>query len=425
MTQISRPWAGTSVGDAGTYSDLEWQQLFRAIIGVGAQQPNSGVVFGSDPSSSLRRGLEVVASSPAAASVVVRPGTALVNGTGYINDADVTLAIAANGSGNPRIDTIVLRKSFVAQTVRLAVVQGTAAASPVPPALTQTSVTWEIPLADIEAASGFSSIVAANILPTAVPVNGSDGDYLFGILNNSAGILRTGDVVKWDTGADRAVTTTTTANDSLVAGVWVGTTAPGSYGRLQRSGVGLVRVNAAVARGVALSTSTTAKQAQANGRNVFAFTLEAAGGAGLVQAVINLPQRIGSLASYTYSNYAAAFQYSTISTTYVEVDTTNLKPTLPITTGIVEATLTANMSNASITGSFTSLFVDGVEVTNGTTNSDGLAQSSDNVPVAAGWGPYRVENLLPGNHIFSLVLRATTGTARLFFRQFHIKEVPY
>jgi len=43
MSETSRPWNGTITGDAGPYSDANWQQLYRAIIGFGAARSNSGV----------------------------------------------------------------------------------------------------------------------------------------------------------------------------------------------------------------------------------------------------------------------------------------------------------------------------------------------------------------------------------------------
>ena len=146
MTQRSLPWEGSVLdgypGDAGPYSYQDWERLHKGIVAPGAFRPNAGVLFGSDSLDLSRRGLEVVASSPAAASIAVRPGSALVQGTFYHSDAVETLAIAANASGNPRIDTIVLRKNTGAQTVRLAVLAGTAAASPVAAPLTQNVNIW-------------------------------------------------------------------------------------------------------------------------------------------------------------------------------------------------------------------------------------------------------------------------------------------
>lgn len=86
----------------------------------------------------------------------VATGSAWCHGAYYVNDAARTHAIAANASGNPRIDRIVLRRDLSANTVTTAVVQGTAAASPTVPALTQVATgIWEIPIAQYRAETGF------------------------------------------------------------------------------------------------------------------------------------------------------------------------------------------------------------------------------------------------------------------------------
>jgi hypothetical protein len=86
----------------------------------------------------------------------VAVGSAWVHGAYYLNDAAKSLAIAANATGNPRIDRIVLRRDLSANTVVAAVVQGTAAASPTVPALTQVATgIWEVALAQYRAETGF------------------------------------------------------------------------------------------------------------------------------------------------------------------------------------------------------------------------------------------------------------------------------
>lgn len=296
MTQLSLPWDSTSPGDAGAYSSAQWAQGWRYLMGLAAHRANVGVMLGSGDSGV--EGLHVQATSPASANIEVTTGSALVNGRLYINDATETLTVGANGSGNPRIDTVVLQADFTAQTVRLILKAGATAVSPTPPALTQTAnVLWEIPLADVAVASGFVSIADTDISARAEYANAADGVYLDMVLNNSGAELNTGDVVVWDTTANRAIKTTTTSPDTNVAGVWQGRTANGGYGRVLTDGIGLVRVNAAVAtRGSLLATSTTAKQAAITSALVtaagtFAFTLETTGGAGLCLAYVRTALR--------------------------------------------------------------------------------------------------------------------------------------
>lgn len=285
MTQDSRPWNGTTIGDAGPYSDSDWQQIWQYIIGYGALRANSGVFLmsGTEPDD----GLKVQATNPATTSIEVLPGGALVQGIAYLSDATESFTIAANASGNPRIDTIVLQADYALQTCRLVKLQGTPAASPVAPTLTQTpNVLWEIPIADIAVANGFVSLAQTTISPRQEWVNAPPAVHLDHVLNNSAITLTDGMVVIVDTGADRAATTTTTRDHKRVMGVWRGNTAAAAYGRVQVSGIGYVRADAAVTRGDNLTTSTTAGSATTNALPTLNATigraLETTVGAGLV-----------------------------------------------------------------------------------------------------------------------------------------------
>ena len=96
--------------------------------------------------------------------VKVKTGRACVRGHWYENTAEETVAIAANASGNPRIDRVVLRLDPSANSIVLAVVQGTPAGSPSAPSLTQTDVgTYELTLAKVAVANGASTITAGNV----------------------------------------------------------------------------------------------------------------------------------------------------------------------------------------------------------------------------------------------------------------------
>lgn len=314
MAQTSRPWQGITPGDAGPYSAQQWQILQEYINGLGAPRPNVGVLLGSgqQPTDPLR----VQAQSPATTAIDVMPGSALIQGIGYINTAKVSFTIAANSSGNPRIDTLVLRADYALQTVRLAVLQGTPAASPTVPSLTQSAnVLWEIPLADVAVANAFVTITQANITPRYEWANGSDGIYLDSVKNNSGTTLNTGDVVIWDTSADRAVTTSTTLNDTRLAGVWQGRTANGGYGRILTDGIGYVNAGAAVTRGDTLINSTVAKQAISNTALItqlpsgseLGMALETTSGAGLALTYINVRRLYQKI---PYQPYAAPIGYS-------------------------------------------------------------------------------------------------------------------
>lgn len=164
MTEKSYPYDGITVGDASIspYSADEWAYLWKLRHGMGTIFPNYGVLKGTGDGT--YKPLGVYQTSVASTNVEVKIGAALIHGRLYETTVAVTLAIAANSSGNPRIDTVVLRLDNVAQTIRLVVKQGTPAGSPVAPSLSQIDGTiWEMPLANIAVANGFSTITDANI----------------------------------------------------------------------------------------------------------------------------------------------------------------------------------------------------------------------------------------------------------------------
>ncbi len=95
-----------------------------------------------------------LAVTGAASPVAVNTGSALVYGIWYENDASANVTIPTPAS-NPRIDRVVLRASWAAQTVRITRIAGTEAASPTAPALTQVAnTTWDIPLYQVRITTG-------------------------------------------------------------------------------------------------------------------------------------------------------------------------------------------------------------------------------------------------------------------------------
>lgn len=307
MTEISLPWQGTAVGDAGAYSHTQWAQAWSAMLhGYSAVSAYADRGPIRDTGTPPVHSLFVQPTTPASAAVEILAGAALVDGTFYLNDAAVQLTIAANASGNPRIDIIVLQKNFATQTIRLAVHQGTPAASPVPPSLTQVAgVTWEVPLAHIAVANGFASILLADISPRHDWVNPADSVYLE-VLNDSGGDLETGDVVVWDSATPGAVTTTTTINHPFPAGVWVGYTPNGEYGRVLNQGIGLVKMTGAASAGSAIQTSATLGQARSPGSTTrqnanLGHLLQASSAAGIpTLAFIDAQRLIDEKALYSY-----------------------------------------------------------------------------------------------------------------------------
>ncbi len=144
MAERSRPWDGIVTGDAGPYSFDQWTDIFKTLLAPTIAR--EGVLQGQ-----LN---EFLLSSVAATPVSVASGRALVNGIWYESDAATSVAIPTPAA-NPRVDRIVARAGWVAQTVRITRVAGAEAASPVPPALVQIDgTTWDLPLWQVHATTG-------------------------------------------------------------------------------------------------------------------------------------------------------------------------------------------------------------------------------------------------------------------------------
>lgn len=141
MTEISRVWGGTTPGDAGPYTLDHWGDIWDSLFNRNVA--NGGVLHGLNGE---------LAVSGTISPVNVVAGFAMVNGTWYRNDASMTVAIPTPGAAT-RIDLIVLRKSWAAQTVRVTRVAGVEGGGA--PALTQSDgVTWDIPLAQVSITTG-------------------------------------------------------------------------------------------------------------------------------------------------------------------------------------------------------------------------------------------------------------------------------
>lgn len=262
MTETSYPWQGTVTGDAGPYSHIDWGVAWGHLHNSPARIPgneDAGVLQNSAEMPGF--GLQASPTAPASGSIDIGPGAALVDGTLYLSDDTENIVFASNASGSTRIDTVVLRKNYTAQTIRLAVVQGTPAATPVPPTLTRTAGTlWEVPLVDVVLVNAYTSIAQADISPRYAWA-GAAGNMVVRVLNNYSEALQTGDVVVWDPTEEQAVTALDVENYAWPAGVWQGYTEPSEYGNVLIKGVTLVRMGNSAALGATLKTGGTAKQA--------------------------------------------------------------------------------------------------------------------------------------------------------------------
>lgn len=178
MAETSRPWTGQILGDAGPYTFDHWAEVWRTMLQTGS---DDGVFDG------LLNELEVTG---VVSPVSIDTGYALNHGTWYGNDAAVTVAIPTP-AGATRIDRIVLRKSWAAQTVRITRVAGTEGGGA--PSLTQVDgTTWDIPLAQVS----ITTLAAITVT--------DDRDFLLRIpgFGTALQVLRTnagGTALEWST----------------------------------------------------------------------------------------------------------------------------------------------------------------------------------------------------------------------------------
>jgi hypothetical protein len=141
MTEYSMLWNGTSTGDAGAGSwgapydfDTELASIFSALTGAEGVAGHGGV---------FRDALNKYNPSFSANQVTIDTGLGLAYGNWHYNTAPLNIAIPT--AVGTRIDRIVLRKDWSAQTVRLTRIAGTVGAGA--PALTQSlGGTWDVPL---------------------------------------------------------------------------------------------------------------------------------------------------------------------------------------------------------------------------------------------------------------------------------------
>lgn len=143
MTEISYFWAGTTVGDATSapYSDDVFSDKERRMFA--SYRASRGVL--KDDGNEL-------AATGGTSPVAINTGAAIVDGKFYENTASLNVTVATP-AGATRIDCIVLRKDFAAQTVRITKIAGAEGGGA--PAVTQTDgTTWDLPLWQVSITTG-------------------------------------------------------------------------------------------------------------------------------------------------------------------------------------------------------------------------------------------------------------------------------
>lgn len=169
MVESSMMWDCTGVGDAtlAPYDQDELAAMFRILMACDPADEGVHPGYLND----------LAVTNPAGLTIRVASGAAMVDGTFYRNTANVDTVLVAPGL-NTRYDRVVLRKSWAAKTVRVAITTGVEGAG-VPLALVQNfGVTWEIALATV-AITIVPVITITNergFLPAGAPAYRRQGD---------------------------------------------------------------------------------------------------------------------------------------------------------------------------------------------------------------------------------------------------------
>lgn len=140
----------SSSGDR-VYSAEDFASYFKKLV-------SNGIFY------SVHSNLQIVANG--GMGIKVMPGSAWINGYSYENTEPLNITIDTADGVNPRIDRIVLRLSAINRNIRLAVLKGSATASPTPTSLTRNNDTYELALADITVPKGANAITPQNINDT-------------------------------------------------------------------------------------------------------------------------------------------------------------------------------------------------------------------------------------------------------------------
>ncbi|MFS0822181.1 hypothetical protein [Bacillus sp. 1P02SD] len=141
MTQRYFPFDS---GAGGNITEVQWTKMAQHWL-------KTGVI------KDYLNELQVYAVS-SGMEIFVKSGAAWIKGHYYENDEEIVLAIGQDDAVNPRIDRVILRLDWISNTIGLAVLQGVTSVNPEPPALTQNSARWEIPLAQVRVNANISSI---------------------------------------------------------------------------------------------------------------------------------------------------------------------------------------------------------------------------------------------------------------------------
>jgi len=184
MSQYSRFFGGPE-GDVPEYTQPQFAEVLEKLF-------DNGVFTDVDDE------LAVSENDPVSLSVIVASGEGWINGFWCQNTEDLTKTLGAADPTNPRIDRIILRLDTTTDfEITCEVLEGTPAAEPSAPELTQTASTYEISLAQVAVAAEATSVSDENITDereyAAVPntVNLTEAQTIAGVKSVDEGAIVT------------------------------------------------------------------------------------------------------------------------------------------------------------------------------------------------------------------------------------------
>lgn len=144
-----------SVGGDRVYTSDAFSQIYTSLYSEGLIQGVSG-------------DLQVIQNGAGDMTVNVQPGAAWIKGKYFeLYSGAQSLNIAASNPTLARIDSIVIRYDITNRSMALAVLTGTAAASPVAPTPANTASVYEYVLATVLVAAAATAVFTNNITTVA------------------------------------------------------------------------------------------------------------------------------------------------------------------------------------------------------------------------------------------------------------------
>jgi len=149
MNDLGFPF--TSISGDRQYSSSEWREYFNALV-------EGGIVGG------VGNELEVKPQAVPNKTIFIDTGSILIEGAMRSIETTVDLSFADNISGSTRIDRVIARINYNDRKIEFVVKEGTPSASPTPPSLVRDSAVYELSLAQVYLANGYSNITGADII---------------------------------------------------------------------------------------------------------------------------------------------------------------------------------------------------------------------------------------------------------------------